>query len=183
MIRSKLFRRVLWVVLLLVAANSGAFYLLSVPLIANATYRQEEEAARNVLNSALRTFLYGQNDYVWVADYDARLISHPDPKLHGADFSRRTDIHGNLIWARTNPSPSSPTLATSSRGHADQHMIIHPNPQLEGTNIATMIEHERADAAGAHTDHFPGDSDGVVGVEHGAGSVVAPAHRGALEHG
>jgi signal transduction histidine kinase/CheY-like chemotaxis protein len=45
----------------------------------------------------LRHFRYGNNDYLWVADYDSRLISHPDPALHGADFSDVRDVHGNLI--------------------------------------------------------------------------------------
>ncbi len=269
MIRSKLFRRVFLVVLLLVVANSAAFYALSVPLIEKTTYQQEEEAARNVLHSvcnfvelaqhdieehrtsalqarkrelknlvliqeayirvqqervergelpredakrealeAMRTFRYGHNDYMWVSDYDSRLISHPDPHLHGADFSKTTDIHGNFIvppmvevalkngegytryfWRRLGEDKPVAKLTYSRHfepwewvigtgvyiddverelkkrkaqmivdlrkllqqmkiartGYmyvfdADQNMIIHPNPQLEGTNIATLEE-------------------------------------------
>ena len=277
MIRSKLFRRVFWVVLLLVAANSVAFYALSVPLIERATYQQEEEAARNVLDSVcnfvqlaqddiekhrtsaleahkrelknlvliqeayirsqmqrskrgeigeaqakretlevLRTFRYGHNDYLWVSDYDSRLISHPDPKLHGADFSRITDIKGNLIvppmvdialkqregytryfWRRLGEKEPVEKLTYSRHfdpwswvigtgvyiddinrevkerteqmivqlrkllqnmklartGYmyvfdAEQNMIVHPNPQLEGTNISTMMEPESGQPIG-----------------------------------
>jgi diguanylate cyclase (GGDEF)-like protein len=45
----------------------------------------------------MRKFRYGRDDYVWVSDYNSVLISHPDPKLHQADFSNVKDIYGNLI--------------------------------------------------------------------------------------
>ncbi len=54
-------------------------------------------AAREKLLQAVRDFTYGKNDYVFIADYDSRLISHPDPDLHGADFSEVEDVRGNLI--------------------------------------------------------------------------------------
>jgi len=56
----------------------------------------EDEAKRRLLEE-VRQFKYGNNDYVWISDYNSRLISHPDPKLHGADFSAVKDIYGNLI--------------------------------------------------------------------------------------
>lgn len=55
------------------------------------------EAARRKILEDIRHFTYGQNDYVFIADYDSHLISHPDPELHGADFSEKRDIYGNLI--------------------------------------------------------------------------------------
>ena len=55
------------------------------------------EATRERILSAVRGFTYGNNDYVFIADYQSRLISHPDPKLHGADFSEKEDTRGNLI--------------------------------------------------------------------------------------
>lgn len=45
----------------------------------------------------IRKFLYGKKDYVWVSNMDSVLISHPDPKLHNADFSEIRDVYGNLI--------------------------------------------------------------------------------------
>ncbi|MEW6406883.1 MAG: cache domain-containing protein, partial [Chloroflexota bacterium] len=57
---------------------------------------EENEAKQRILNE-VRNFQYGNNDYVWISDYSSRLISHPDPKLHGADFSAVKDINGNLI--------------------------------------------------------------------------------------
>ncbi len=56
----------------------------------------EEDAKRNVLTE-MRKFRYGRDDYVWVSDYNSVLISHPDPKLHQADFSKVKDIYGHLI--------------------------------------------------------------------------------------
>ncbi len=55
------------------------------------------QAARARLLDDLRYMRYGNNDYVWAADYSSRLISHPDPQLNGADFSHQTDVKGNLI--------------------------------------------------------------------------------------
>lgn len=57
------------------------------------------EAARRKILEDIRHLTYGQNDndYVFIADYDSRLISHPDPELHGVDFSETRDIYGNLI--------------------------------------------------------------------------------------
>jgi len=56
----------------------------------------EAQARRDALEE-MRHLRYGNNDYVWVADYNAVLISHPDPELHGTDFSEVKDIYGNLI--------------------------------------------------------------------------------------
>ncbi|OQX17973.1 MAG: hypothetical protein BWK76_08930 [Desulfobulbaceae bacterium A2] len=56
-----------------------------------------EEAARRRALEYARQFRYGQNDYVWIADFSSRLISHPDPKLHGADFAEVKDVYGNFI--------------------------------------------------------------------------------------
>lgn len=57
---------------------------------------REEKAKKHVLEE-MRKFRYGRDDYVWVADYNSVLISHPDPKLHQSDFSNVKDIYGNLI--------------------------------------------------------------------------------------
>ncbi|MDF1615607.1 cache domain-containing protein [Desulfurivibrio dismutans] len=57
----------------------------------------EEARVHEVLLEEIRPFQYGNNDYVWISDYSSRLISHPDPELHGADFSQVKDIHGNFI--------------------------------------------------------------------------------------
>lgn len=55
-----------------------------------------EEARRQIINE-LRSFKYGNSDYLWLADYRSFMLSHPDPKLHGTDCSRLKDHHGSLI--------------------------------------------------------------------------------------
>ena len=45
----------------------------------------------------MRAFRYGDTEYFWIANYQSVLISHPDDKLNGADFSQVKDVHGNLI--------------------------------------------------------------------------------------
>jgi diguanylate cyclase (GGDEF)-like protein len=47
----------------------------------------------------LRTFRYGNNDYVWVADYNSYYLSHPDPNMHMEDFSDVRDVFGNYVLA------------------------------------------------------------------------------------
>jgi len=56
----------------------------------------EEEAQRSILEE-LRSFKYGNNDYLYVSNFDSVLISHPDPLLHNADYSRVADIHDRLV--------------------------------------------------------------------------------------
>ncbi|HIJ80297.1 MAG TPA: HAMP domain-containing protein [Desulfuromonadales bacterium] len=55
-----------------------------------------EQARRTLLNE-LRLVKYGRNDYIWASDYNSVLISHPDPKLNNADFSKVRDTRGNLV--------------------------------------------------------------------------------------
>lgn len=53
--------------------------------------------AKLALLDELRHIKYGHDDYVFAADYNSVLISHPDPQLNGADFSSKRDSRGNLI--------------------------------------------------------------------------------------
>lgn len=53
--------------------------------------------AKRMLLDEIRGIHYGNNDYVWAADYRSVLVAHPDPKLNGADFSSQQDARGNLI--------------------------------------------------------------------------------------
>lgn len=55
------------------------------------------DKARSMLTEEMRKIHYGQNDYVWASDYRSVLVSHPDPQLNNADFSRQRDTRGSLI--------------------------------------------------------------------------------------
>ncbi|MBF0566401.1 MAG: cache domain-containing protein [Nitrospirae bacterium] len=57
---------------------------------------QEAKGKEKILED-IRHFIYGNNDYVFITDYDSRLLSHPDEKLNKTDLSQLRDIHGNLI--------------------------------------------------------------------------------------
>jgi diguanylate cyclase (GGDEF)-like protein len=56
----------------------------------------EDEAQLTALEE-LRVFRYGQNDYVWVADYNGFYLSHPDPNMNMEDFSQVRDVFGNYV--------------------------------------------------------------------------------------
>ncbi|NOY65639.1 MAG: HAMP domain-containing protein, partial [Nitrospirae bacterium] len=57
----------------------------------------DEETAKKRVLEELRSYRFGNNDYIWVSDYNSVLISHPDPRLNGKDYSRVRDVHGKLI--------------------------------------------------------------------------------------
>lgn len=56
-----------------------------------------EEQARQVALEELQSFRYGNGHYFWVATYDGRFLSHPDPQMQGVDFTGKTDAYGNPI--------------------------------------------------------------------------------------
>ena len=56
----------------------------------------EAEAKKRILDE-LRSYRFGNNDYIWVSDYNSVLISHPDPRLYGRDYSMVRDVNGKLI--------------------------------------------------------------------------------------
>ncbi len=57
----------------------------------------DEATAKKRILEELRSYRFGNNDYIWVSDYNSVLISHPDPRLHGKDYSRVRDVNGKLI--------------------------------------------------------------------------------------
>ncbi len=59
-----------------------------------------EQQARTRIYEGLRRFTFGNNDYVWVASYDAVLLSHPDPRFHGQDAAELRNNDGELILPR-----------------------------------------------------------------------------------
>lgn len=56
-----------------------------------------EEQAKKTALAEMRHFRYGNNDYIFIASYDAVLISHPDPELNNSDYSKVKDIYGTNI--------------------------------------------------------------------------------------
>jgi PAS domain S-box-containing protein len=173
---------------------------------ARAGMLPEEEAKQRVL-SEMRALSYGNDDYIYVSDFSSVLISHPDPRINGADFSQVKDIHGNLVipplvdlarkegegyhgywWRRLDSDAPCEKLAygkvipewqwvivtgvyiddieLEARRRREREieqlrhslrkmkiartgfiyifdstftMIIHPNPNIEGTNIESLV--------------------------------------------
>lgn len=59
-----------------------------------------EGQARRQLYEGLRQFTYGNSDYIWIASYDAVLLSHPDPRFHGINTSTLKSDTGEAIIPR-----------------------------------------------------------------------------------
>lgn len=58
---------------------------------------EREEITWHRLYGNLRQFEFGNNDYIWASDYNARLISHPAPQFHQRDMSEFADPEGTVI--------------------------------------------------------------------------------------
>ncbi len=56
-----------------------------------------EAEARRLAFDGLRAFKYGNNDYIWVTDYNSVIRSHPDPEFQGRDASRVQGADGRAI--------------------------------------------------------------------------------------
>lgn len=59
-----------------------------------------DEEARRLAFESLRSLQYGNNDYVWVSDYSANILSHPDARYHGHNVSAFKDETGEGIIPR-----------------------------------------------------------------------------------
>ncbi|MEK7397213.1 MAG: cache domain-containing protein, partial [Candidatus Poribacteria bacterium] len=56
----------------------------------------EKEAKRRVIE-AIKKYRYGNNDYIFLVNYDSIAISHPDPIQVGRDMSKIKDVYGNFL--------------------------------------------------------------------------------------
>ncbi|MGE5547690.1 MAG: cache domain-containing protein [Solirubrobacterales bacterium] len=56
-----------------------------------------EAEARRLVFEGLKTFKYGQDDYVWVSDYNSVLLSHPDRNFQGKSAADLRDDAGQPI--------------------------------------------------------------------------------------
>ncbi|MDP2559651.1 cache domain-containing protein [Psychrobium sp. 1_MG-2023] len=77
---------------------------LSADYIEHSLFRAEQlgisrSIALSQVFSSLRDFDYDQTGYVWVANKDAFMLSHPDPTYHQTDASALKDVTGTLIIA------------------------------------------------------------------------------------
>ena len=56
-----------------------------------------EQAALEKAYQGLRKFKYGKENYIWIANAQAIILSHPDPQFHQLDASNLTDSQGDLV--------------------------------------------------------------------------------------
>ncbi|MBF0537618.1 MAG: diguanylate cyclase [Nitrospirae bacterium] len=121
----------------------------------------EEKGKEKVLED-IRHFKYGQNDYIFISNYDSVLLSHPDEKLNKADFSKVRDIHGLLVvppavdmarrmgeaytsywWYRLGEKDPAEKL-TYSRNYSKWKWVIHTGVYID--DIKKEVERKKANA-------------------------------------
>ena len=57
----------------------------------------DDATARLLAFESLRALKYGNDDYIWVSDYDSFILSHPDPRYHHRNVSSFKDETGDAI--------------------------------------------------------------------------------------
>ncbi|WP_029010243.1 cache domain-containing protein [Azospirillum halopraeferens] len=55
------------------------------------------DEAERLIYDGLKAFRYGKDDYIWLTNYDAVLLSHPDPDWTGRSAAEVQDPRGGLI--------------------------------------------------------------------------------------
>ena len=94
----------------------------------------------------LRHFNYGNGGYVWLANAQATLLSHPDPRFHGVDASQLVDAQGQLIIpdiineVKTNGADyyHYPWQRIGEQGHLEKLSYVRYLPQWDvflGTGV------------------------------------------------
>jgi signal transduction histidine kinase len=75
-------------------------YILMAAALAEQTWKEvksgitREERARKRLLREMKALRYGPDQYIWVCDYNSRILSHPDSRIQGKDFSNIRDAKG-----------------------------------------------------------------------------------------
>jgi signal transduction histidine kinase/DNA-binding response OmpR family regulator len=72
------------------------FQIESMKVLAERNHYDQKTIKKHILELT-RKFRHANNDYIFITDYDFKLISHPDPKLHQQDLSEIKDIFGSLL--------------------------------------------------------------------------------------
>lgn len=70
---------------------------LSAVLQAAEPQAQPRELALASAYELIRHFNYRNQDYIWIADHQGKLLSHPDPRFHGKNMHELVDETGHSI--------------------------------------------------------------------------------------
>lgn len=79
-----------------VAVSLTESYLSNVWQTAEQSPTTREQALAQAYEM-IRHFSYGNKDYIWIADYQGKMLSHPDPRFHGKNMQDTVDEAGNPI--------------------------------------------------------------------------------------
>lgn len=85
------------------------------------------------MSEKLRHLRYGNDDYLWIVDYNAMVISHPDPKIHGMDFSQVSDVRGTRFI---------PKMLTEARHNGESYVTYWWN-RLNGQQPAEKLAYAK----------------------------------------
>jgi len=76
--------------------DTATFFFQEQLTLLTQTGTDPASAQQQILNQ-IKKLTYGEDDYLWVANSDYQLISHPDPAFQGKDTRNMLDEHGNAI--------------------------------------------------------------------------------------
>ncbi|MFI0400217.1 MAG: cache domain-containing protein [Thiolinea sp.] len=79
-----------------VAVSVTESYLVGVHQAIEQQPNTREQALTQAYET-IRSFSYGNKDYIWIADYQGKMLSHPDPRFHGQNMQATVDEAGNPI--------------------------------------------------------------------------------------
>lgn len=79
-----------------VAVSITESYLKEVLKTAPAQGQNRQQVLAQAYET-IRHFHYGNQDYIWIADYQGKMLSHPDPRFHQKDMQETLDESGNPI--------------------------------------------------------------------------------------
>lgn len=82
-----------------VAVSITESYLAGIHTQVKQHPEQREELLQQAYET-IRHFNYGNHNYIWIADYHNKMLSHPDPRFHGQNMQNTVDDTGNPIVPR-----------------------------------------------------------------------------------
>jgi len=72
------------------------FQIESMMMLAEQNHFDQKIIKKHILELT-RKFRHANNDYIFIADYNFNLLSHPDPELNQKNLSEIKDIYGSLL--------------------------------------------------------------------------------------
>lgn len=80
-----------------VAVSVTESYLAAVHQSADQQPKEQRTQTLAQAYETIRHFSYSNSDYIWIADYQGKMLSHPDPRFYGQNMQDTVDEAGNPI--------------------------------------------------------------------------------------